>query len=502
MRIAFIKVNMMYSKGKDALKPLVFPIVEALTPADWEIVFYDERIETLPDDIDADIIAFSVETFAARHAYELADRYRKKWDRSYVKEPENSEENGRVNGQLHGEYEKPDFVRTPRIVMGGFHASAMPEEILEHADTVLVGDAEDTWPLYLKDVKNGCEKRRYDSDNKCPVAYVNNNAGCFAGKKYLKLGMIQASRGCRFNCDFCSIKSLYPSGVRQKDIEDVVREIRDSHERLLFFIDDNLFVNEKTVKELFEAVRPLKKRWACQISMDIAFNDELLKLMHDAGCIMVLIGFESLDERNLKIMHKSANIQVMHSGVNEKTAGRPEKDNIDDRRYKENELKYEAAINNIYKHGIMIYAMFVLGYDHDTAGSIERTYEFAMRNNLAVANFNPLMILPGTELFKRMSAEGQLRYEKWWLDPGYRYGDAMFYPRSMSCEELTEGCKRARYDFNSFRNIMKRLTGAGVNHRSLFNTVVFLLVNLISRTEIHRKQGTELGGNRTEKRYH
>ena len=495
MRIAFIKVNMMYSKGKDALKPLVFPIVEALTPDEWEIVFYDERIEALPDDIDADIIAFSVETFAARHAYELAERYRHGRRAQYVQEHGKKDEHGIGNGQKHGRNENTGSVRIPRIVMGGFHASAMPEEILEHADTVLVGDAEDTWPRYLEDVKNGCEKRRYDSDNKCPVAYVNNNAGCFEGKKYLKLGMIQASRGCRFNCDFCSIKSLYPSGVRQKDIDDVVKEIKNSRERLFFFIDDNLFVNEEAAKELFNAIRPLKKRWACQISMDIAFNDELLELMHKAGCIMVLIGFESLDERNLKIMHKSANIRVMHSGADEKTAKSPETDSGEDRRYKENELKYEAAIDNIYKHGIMIYAMFVLGYDHDTAESIRRTYDFAMRNNLAVANFNPLMILPGTELFKRMSSEGMLKYEKWWLDPGYRYGDAMFYPKSMSGEELTEGCKRARYDFNSYRHMLKRMLGAGVNHRNLFNTVVFLLVNLISRSEIHRKQGKELGEN-------
>lgn len=433
MNIAFIKVNMMYSKGKDALKPLIFPIIEALTPDDHNISFYDERIEAIPDNLDADIIAFSVETFAARHAYELAAKYKK------------------------------DGVR---IVMGGFHASAMPDEVQSHADTVLVGDAEDTWAAYLDDVKNGCEKKRYYSKNQCPVVYVNNNAHCFDGKKYLKLGMIQASRGCRFNCDFCSIKSLYPGGVRQKDIDDVVKEIKDSSEKLIFFIDDNLFVNEDAARELFNAIRPLKKRWACQISMDIAFNDELLKLMHDSGCIIVLIGFESLNEKNLKIMHKSANLSVPG---------------------------YEQAIANIYRHGIMIYAMFVLGYDHDTADSIRETYDFAMRNHLAVANFNPLMILPGTPLYERMEAEGTMRYDKWWLDDGYRYGDAMFYPKSMTCEELMEGCRKARYDFNSYRNILRRMFGAEVNHRGIFNSIVFLLVNIISRSEIHRKQGSALG---------
>ncbi|MCR5357610.1 MAG: B12-binding domain-containing radical SAM protein [Lachnospiraceae bacterium] len=424
---------MMYSKGKDALKPLVFPIVEALTPDDFDISFYDERIESLPDKPDADIVAFSVETFAAKHAYELADKYKK-----------------------YG----------LRTVMGGFHASAMPDEVLKHADTVLVGDAEDTWVSYLEDVKNGCVKQRYDSKNQCSMACVNNNSHCFDGKKYLRLGMVQASRGCKYNCDFCSIKSLYPSGVRQKDIDDVIKEIKNSRERLIFFIDDNLFVNEKTARELFTAMRPLKKRWACQISMDIAFNDELLTLMRESGCIMVLIGFESLNAKNLELMHKSANIGV--------------KD-------------YEAAIRNIYRHGIMIYAMFVLGYDHDTARSIKETYEFAMKNHLAVANFNPLMILPGTSLYKRMEEKGLMRFDKWWLDDEYRYGDAMFYPESMTCDELMEGCRAARYDFNTFRNILKRMFGAKVNHQGVFGSIVFVLINLISRSEIHRKQGGFLG---------
>lgn len=433
LKVAFIKVNMMYSKGKDALKPLIFPIIEAVTPDDVEVTYYDERIEKLPEQFDADIVAMSVETFAARHAYELADRYRKEG---------------------------------VRICMGGFHASAEPDEILEHADTVLIGDAEDTWARYIEDVKNGVEKSRYESENKCSLIPINNNAKCFRGKKYLKMGMVQASRGCKFNCDFCSIKSLYPAGVRQKDIDEVAREVKESKEKLIFFIDDNLFLNDESAKKLFEAIKPLKKKWACQISIEVAFKDDILTLMKESGCMMVLIGFESLNEDNLKLMNKTANLRVKH---------------------------YEDAINNIYAHGIMIYGMFVLGYDHDTAASIKETMDFALRNNLAIANFNPLMLLPGTPLYKRMKEEGNLIFGKWWLDENYRYGDAMFVPKSMTPDELSDGCKNARFTYNSYRNILRRLKGAKVNHSCLTNTVVFLLANLISRSEIKRKQGTGLG---------
>ncbi|MCR5733515.1 MAG: radical SAM protein, partial [Lachnospiraceae bacterium] len=353
MKIAFIKVNMMYSKGKDALKPLVFALIEKLTPPEHELIFYDERIETLPDTLDADIIAFSVETFAARHAYELAEKYKRKDN---------------------------------LIVMGGFHPTAMEEEVLEHADIVLIGDAEDTWRQLMEDL-SGETKRVYSSQNACSMSYVDPNSSCYRGKKYLPLAMIQASRGCKFNCDFCSIKSLYPGGVRQKEIDIIVREIRESREKLVFFIDDNLFFDEESAKALFKAIKPFKKKWACQISLEIAFKDELLDMMFDSGCFMVLIGLESLNEDNLEIMKKSANIGIMRNG----------KDGSDT--HTDNILHLEEAIKNIYRHNIMIYGMFVLGYDYDTARSIKDTYEFAMRNHLTVANFNPLMILPGTQLF-------------------------------------------------------------------------------------------------------
>ena len=445
MKIAFIKVNMMYSKGKDALKPLVFAVIQKLTSKEHELVFYDERIENVPESLDADIIAFSVETFAAKHAYELADRYK-----------------------------RDDNL----IVMGGFHPTAVCDEALEHADVVLKGDAEETWGEFIKDIeKNGLKpaRRIYQAENKCVMSYVNPNSSCYEGKKYLPLAMVQASRGCKFNCDFCSIKSLYPGGVRQKDIENVVKEISECKEKLLFFIDDNLFLNEESAIELFRAIKPLKKKWACQISLEIAFRDELLKEMYESGCFMVLIGFESLNENNLEIMKKSANLGILRG--EEKTG---------------NVAHLEEAIRNIYRHNIMIYGMFVLGYDYDTVDSIRDTYEFAVRNNLAISNFNPLMILPGTPLFERMEGEGRLRFKKWWLDPQYRYGDAMYFPKSMTPEELKDGCKAARFNFNTYRNIFKRMMGAKANHRSLLNIVVFLAINLISRSEIHRKQGESL----------
>lgn len=433
MKITFIKVSMMDGKGYDAMKPLIFPIIESLTPKNIDVEYIDERIEEIPEKIESDIIALSVETFAARRAYNIAKKY--KTDKN-------------------------------KIVMGGFHPTMLPDEALEYVDTVLIGDAEDTWPNYISDVLEGKEKKKYFSEFKTKLTKIDFNSKTFEGKKYNKIGLTQFSRGCKFNCDFCSVRSFYKNGVTQKSLDIVLDEIKNTEEKLLFFIDDNIFLDEKSATQLFEALKPLKKKWACQISMDVAFNDKMLKLMKESGCILVLMGFESLNPDNLKLMNKVANIKIEH---------------------------YEKAIRNIYKHNLMIYATFVLGYDYDTKESIKATMKFAMDNNFAAANFNPLIPMPGTSLYERLEKEGKLIFDKWWLEENYKYGDSAFYPKSMTPDELRDGCKEARYEFNTYANIFKRLFRNKV-HRNLFNMGIFIVLNIISRKEIHRKQGKVLGG--------
>ncbi len=433
MKVTLIKVSMLAGRGYDAMKPLIFSIFDAITPKDIEMEYIDERIEELPERIDSDIIALSVETFAAKRAYIIADKYK-------------TENN--------------------RIVMGGFHPTALPEEALEHCDTVLVGDAEETWCGFLEDHKIGEAKRIYISDNTAPLPRIDFNSKAFDGKRYNRIGLVQFSRGCKFNCDFCSVNSFYGCNIRQKDIESVVEEIRGIKEKILFFIDDNIFLDEESAKSLFYAIKPLKKKWACQISMDIAFNDGLLECMRECGCILVLIGFESLDTENLKQMNKTANLKIS---------------------------KYGEAIRNIYRHRLMIYATFVLGYDHDTPESIRATLKFAADNNFAAANFNPLIPMPGTKLYSRLEDEGRLLFDKWWLKEGYKYGDSAFVPLAMAPEELKDGCMQARYEFNTYKSIFKRLFSCRV-YRNPLRAAVFLILNIVSRKEIHRKQGKDLGG--------
>lgn len=418
-------------KSSDAMKPVLFSIIKSLTPGAFEIEFFDERVEKLPDQIDSDIIAFSVETYTAKRAYILAKKY---------KTPGNT------------------------IVMGGFHPTVMPDEALLYADSVIIGDTEDTWGAFLSDCLAGTPKQKYVSDEHLPIASYDEDRSVYR-HKYYGVGVYQASRGCKFNCDFCSIKTMY-SCVRRKSPEVIASELSGIKEKIVFFADDNLLYDEKSALELFRAIAPLRKKWACQISMDVAKSDTLLREMKKAGCFLVLLGFETLNTESLQIMNKTANQAF------------PD---------------YRDVIRRIYKHGLLIYGTFVFGYDHDDKDIFARTLDFSIKNHLAITNFNPLLPMPGTGVYRRLEEEKRLIHKKWWLSDQYRYGDTAFIPVNMSPEELRDGCMEIRTRFYSLRCIISRLFANPV-HLLPWNFMVFLLVNLISRKEIRTKQGQLLGG--------
>lgn len=432
MKITVIRVSMFEGKSHDAMKPLIFPIISGLTPKMHQINFLDDRIEELPNKLSSDIIALSADTFSAKRAYILAKKYK-------------TENN--------------------IIVMGGFHATILPQECQVYVDVVIIGDAEDTWPRLLHDYENGKLQKKYISEYQAPLSYIPSEHPAYEGKRYQRIGTIQFSRGCKYHCDFCSIKSMYPCNIQQKDIKCIIEEVKDTKETILFFIDDNLFMDKSSAIALFKAIKPLKKKWACQVSMDIALHDELLASMKESGCILVLIGFESLNRRNLELMNKSANLRQ----------------------------SYDEVIANIYKHKLMIYATFVLGYDYDTPETIRETMQFAMKHKFAVANFNPLIPMPGTKLYERLAEQGRLLYPKWWLQEGYCYGDTVYQPMKLSPEELRDLCKEVRFQYYSFINIVKRFIGNKI-HRQWFRCGAYFILNIVSALEIRRKQGRLLGG--------
>lgn len=430
MKAVFIRVNMFDTPAGDAMKPLVFSVIANCTPRDWTLECLDDRMDPLPETLTADVVALSVETYAAKRAYLLARRYR-----------------------------RPGVL----VVMGGFHPTVLPEECLEYADAVLSGDAEDTWPALLRDVQTGTVKRLYRSAYPGPLSKLPEPEDLYR-HPYFHIGVAQFSRGCRFACDFCSIKSMYP-GLRQKPVEAIVSELREAPERIFFFLDDNLFTDRQSAAALCQAIAPLGKKWACQISMDAARDGALLDAMKRAGCVLVLMGFESLCGESLSRMGKAANLSA----------------------------DYVQVAANLRRRGFLIYATFVLGYDGDDPGVFERTLRFSMRMGFAVTNFNPLIPMPGTPLYDRLESDGRLLYRKWWLSDQYRYGDTAYRPKNISPEALRDGCFSIRTRFYRWGSIAVRAVRSGA-WRSPARLSLYLALNLVSKKEIARKQGRILGG--------
>jgi radical SAM superfamily enzyme YgiQ (UPF0313 family) len=433
MKITFVRPNLYDGRSSDAMEPLCFAILQGLTPPDVETVLYDERLEPVPTGTPTDLVAMTVETYTARRAYQIAKAYR---DRGVP------------------------------VVMGGYHPSFLPEEVARHADAVVQGDAEGLWPRIVADARAGQLQPLYRSAGFPPLAGLRLDRSIFHGKRYVPIGLVQYGRGCKFNCDFCSIRAFYGSNLRQRPIPELVAEIERLGHRHIFFVDDNIFVDVEKAKALFRALIPLKIKWSCQVSIDVVKDPELLPLMEKSGCLTALVGFESLNLESLREMKK---------GWNLKFGG------------------YDDSVRRFQDAGVMIYGTFVFGYDHDTPAAFEEAVEFSIRHKFWLANFNPLTPTPGAPLYDRLAAEGRLIFDAWWTDPGFRYGAATFRPRGMTAEELTKGCYRARCDFNTWRSFGYRFAAPKTNLRSPHRAWIYWLANTTSRREIRSKQGRALG---------
>lgn len=432
-RISLLRPNMGDYRSTDGLPPLSMAVLAARTPDDIAVSFYDDKVEVIPDDDVPDLAAITVETFTARRSYELARRYRE---------------------------------RGVPVVLGGYHPTFLPDEALQHCDAVVVGDAEGSWEQLLEDFRSGHMQKIYSGGNNRPLDDFALDRSIFAGKKYPPVELVQYGRGCRFACDFCSIRTFYQDNQRVRPATSVAQELAAIDRRkLVFFVDDNLFNSTRDLDALLAAVRPLKLRWSCQISIDVARDEKLLDRMAEAGCVFVLIGFESLSEINLRQMGKRWN----------KVSG-----------------DYLSVTRKFHQRGMAIYGTFVFGYDGDTPQTIQDSLDFAMEARLEIANFNPLTPTPGSPLYTRLEKEQRLLSPKWWVDPMYRYGDPIFTPRGMSAGDFSRLCYEAKRKFYSWPSIATRVLGSKTGF-DWFRTGMVGLANVISRKEIMRKQFRVLG---------
>lgn len=420
------------------MQPLSMALLASLMPPDVECRFYDDRVEEIPFDEPADLVAMSVETFTALRAYKIARQFR---------------------------------ARGVPVVMGGYHVTLLPEEASQEADAIVVGDAEPVWQQLLDDARHRRLRPIYDGRGRRTLTDVRPRREVFDGKPYQNITLVEFARGCNFKCDFCSITAFHDAGQNHRPARDVVEEMERTGSRRFFIVDDNVVSQPAKVRELCRELIPLNVSWVGQASIHIAEDRELLDLMVKSGCRGVLIGMESIDPKNLRDMGKGWNL-----------AGGSYADRL--RRFRE--------------RGLAVYGTFVFGYDNDDRRLIQRSVEFAREQKLFLAAFNHLIPFPGTPLYRRLEREGRLLKPRWWLDPQSRVGEVNFRPAKMAPAELESFCLAARRQFYSWGSMWQRMWDSRANVRSLLMLGVYLGLNLEAHFDVDRRQGLRLGAGLTE----
>ena len=381
---------------------LAIPTLTSLTPPQHEIRVFDENIEDIDYTWKADLAGITVRTMFAKRAYEISETYRTKGTKT---------------------------------VLGGIHPSMCPEDALPHCDSVVIGEAEQLWHTVLEDAENGRLERIYKTDKFADLeAAPIPDRSSLSRDRYL-LDIVQTTKGCPFHCEFCAVHAFDGQTIRSRTVEQVIQEIHainSSHDtykkkKAMFFADDNIIANRAFAKELFLALQPLNINWMCQASINISEQAELLELMRASGCGAIFIGFESISDDNLAMMHK---------GIN--------------RRH-----NFFEAIKKIQSHGILVHSSFIVGYDFDSEATFDELISFIRESNLLMPLINILTPFPGTKLFKRLEEEGRILHRDW---SKYDTQHVVFSPASMSPEDLLQGYKRVMRSVYSFDSILKKLT--------------------------------------------
>jgi len=378
---------------------LALPILASLSPTDAQISFTDELLTpiNLEKDLkEVDLVGITVLSKTALRAYKIADAYRKKG--------------------------------IP-VVLGGIHCSALPEEAKKHADSVVIGEAEEVWPHLIEDARTGSLKPFYRQEGYTELSKIPIPRRDILPKRgYLPLDVVQVTRGCPFRCEFCTVQNFFGEAYRFRPISDVVDEIRRLPHRWMMFNDDNIIGNPSYSKELLKALVPLKKKWFAQASLSGLKKVENIEWLAKSGCTSLFIGFETLSKKNLMTSQKFQN----------------------------DPSEYQEIIESIHRHGIAICGSFVFGFDEDDPSVFEETVSFAIQTKLFSAVFMILTPYPGTALYHRVKNEGRLVQDQWWLLEKPEDSAPYFLPMKMSKEALREGWKRAWKEFNAFPSIWKR----------------------------------------------
>lgn len=377
-------------------QPLTLTTLAAYIPQELEadVELIDEGIQSIPEDLSADLVAMTVITGTAPRAYELAAGFREK--------------------------------NIP-VVLGGPHVTLMPDEAKQHADAICVGYAEETWPQLLRDYQKGELKDIYRQQPDMQLGYTAFPKREMMRKDlFLTQAVFEATRSCMHDCEFCVAPAAWGRKQYQRPIDWVIEDIKSVGQKKIIFIDLNIISDKKYAKELFRRLIPLNIQWFGLSTVLIAHDDELKELLARSGCKGLLLGLETVSQQSLKDAGKRFNESVSYANV----------------------------IQDLHHLGISIQGCFVFGLDHDTKDVFDTTVEFAIDVGIDLPRFAVLTPFPGTPLYHNLIAQGRILTKDWELYDGQH---VVFQPRNMSIAELAEGHERAWRQVYRWSAIAKRL---------------------------------------------
>jgi radical SAM superfamily enzyme YgiQ (UPF0313 family) len=373
--------------------PLGLATLAAYLREDDHVTLVDEHVQTVPLDEQPDVVAIETYVTSARRAYALADHYR---------------------------------ARGAHVVLGGLHATSLPGEATQHADTLCLGPGEDTWPAFLDDYRAGKPRRLYRSRIRTLIGAPMPRRDLIRRGLYLVPNSLVVTRGCPHACDFC-YKPAFFAGGREfyaQAVDRALAEIETLAGRHLYFLDDHLFADARFAEVLCDRLRGAGRLWQAAGTVASVLRPGLMEKAAAAGLRSLFVGFETLDANALRQSGKTHNV------------GRD----------------YDLAVRRLHELGVMVNASFIFGMDEHDQSVFDATVEWAVSRGVETATFHALTPYPGTALFRRLDAEGRILHHDWDL---YDTRHAVFRPRRMTPEALETGYWRAYHNFYRWGSILR-----------------------------------------------
>ena len=374
---------------------ITLPHLAALTPRKHDVKIVNENYDDIDFNEKVDLVGITSYTMTAPRAYEIADEFRK---------------------------------RGVKVILGGYHPTALPEEAKQHADSVILGLAENSWPRAVEDMEKGKLKPFYERDLDFDVEKIPPLRRDLIRHNPF-LGAIQTTKGCPHKCEFCAISSFCGSIVKQRPIKNVIEEIKNMPNKMFVIHDPHLTLNKKYAVELFKEMirQKIKKKWVANGTTNVLANadEKFLKLARKAGCVEWFVGFESVNQEALNHINKK------HNKVE----------------------TFRTLIKNLHKFNMTVQGGIIFGFDEDTPDVFDATIETINSWDLDVLEVNILTPYPGTRLFDRLEKEGRILTKNWSL---YNQVDVVFQPKNLTPKELREGARKVAKEFYSMGNIISR----------------------------------------------